>query len=267
MTAMDDRLAPATLLRQIDAAAWRLPPDALAGLDARELDFIRIELTGPRNVPAYAARIRAIGFDNLGTVLDAGCGIGQWSDALAAQGNDVIGVDLSHVRLKTARRLASGGPIGSKLIARAGIERLPLRDASVDGVFCYGVFMFADMPATLREFARVLRPRGKLYLNANTLGWYLHLAIERGARAGNWPLFRTAVRMAAKGFFGGRQQALVKKSTLLGWLEAFGFVESSIGAEGSLNFHAIVESKPFYPTKFYGATSMWECVARKAKSP
>jgi SAM-dependent methyltransferase len=64
--------------------------------------------------------------------------------------------------LDAVRRHARGG---GTLLVRADAERLPLADASLDGVFAAGLLPHASDPTTgLRELARVTRPGGRLIL-------------------------------------------------------------------------------------------------------
>ncbi len=93
--------------------------------------------------------IRSAMPENPETVLDAGCGDGTFTKAL--QGNTTIGLDLS----KDAIRLAAfgGGPI---LWVVGDLTRLPLKNTSVD------VILNLFSPAHYAEFARVLKPDGKL---------------------------------------------------------------------------------------------------------
>ena len=88
-------------------------------------------------------------------VLELGCGAAQWSDALAAQGARVVGLDQSRVQLGHADRTLP-------LVCASG-EAVPLRDASFDVVFCdHGAMTFCDPEHTVAEAARLLRAGGLL---------------------------------------------------------------------------------------------------------
>ncbi|HEY6781014.1 MAG TPA: class I SAM-dependent methyltransferase [Thermoleophilaceae bacterium] len=98
------------------------------------------------------------------TVLDLGCGPGFYTDALRAAGAEVIPVDNDPAELA----YAGGAPEGA-LVADA--ERLPLADASVDGVFCSNLLEHTpDAQAVIAELARVLRPGGWGYVSWTN--WY-----------------------------------------------------------------------------------------------
>src|SRR5258708_19770373 len=71
----------------------------------------------------------------------------------------VVGLDQSADMLRAARD--RNGTFAGLVRGRA--ERLPFPDASFDHVtFTYLLRYVDDPPATLRELARVLRPRGRL---------------------------------------------------------------------------------------------------------
>jgi len=103
-------------------------------------------------------------------VLDAGCGPGALSVALAARGCSVRAMDLSREMLQIARsgfRAASGGP---DAFCRATIERVPFADASFDLVCSSGVIEYLpDHGRAVAEFHRVLKPGGVLILPTTNL--------------------------------------------------------------------------------------------------
>jgi len=95
------------------------------------------------------------------TVLDLGCGAGEFSVALAAAGAQPIGVD---VAAEALRRGAARAP-DLDLRLWSGGEPLPLGDGSVDAVWAGEVIEHvADVAPWLSEVRRVLRPRGTLLL-------------------------------------------------------------------------------------------------------
>jgi SAM-dependent methyltransferase len=98
-------------------------------------------------------------------LLDAGCGSGQFAIAWALRGCRVTAIDLSSEMLERAERNA--GEAGVDIDFRLGsLAPLPLPDASYDAVFCRTVLHLTPEPlAVLREFRRVLRPSGRIYVS------------------------------------------------------------------------------------------------------
>ena len=98
------------------------------------------------------------------SVLDLCCGPGRHAAPLAERGYCVLGIDLDDVALRDARRRAP-----STSFIRADMRRLPVLSSSMDAVLCmwqsFGQFDADANAATLREMARVLRPRGRLLLD------------------------------------------------------------------------------------------------------
>lgn len=100
-------------------------------------------------------------------ILDVGSGAGQIIRHLLATARpetEIVGFDLSWEMLRRAReRLKSDRPV----FVAADMMRLPFRDESFDCVTCGYVLEYLPDPKDgLREFARVLRPGGKILLLA-----------------------------------------------------------------------------------------------------
>lgn len=74
-----------------------------------------------------------------------------------------IGIDMTPAMIERARANAASGGYRNVEFHLAAIDRLPLRDASVDCVISNCVINLApDKPAVFREIARVLKPGGRL---------------------------------------------------------------------------------------------------------
>ena len=127
----------------------------------------------------YAERLRRCGFAGLGHVLDAGCGFGQWSLALAGLNRQVSAVDSAGERLMATTRFAAAQGVGNLAIQRAEMHDLPFTAETFDAVFCYQVLQYLPWREALAEFARVLKPGGLIYLNASGIGWFKHLWYNR----------------------------------------------------------------------------------------
>ena len=101
-------------------------------------------------------------------VLDLGSGAG-FDSILAARrvgpAGRVVGVDFAAAMVEKARRNASLLGLRNVEFMQAQIEKLPLRDASVDVVISNGVFnLCLDKPKVLAEAYRVLRPGGRFQM-------------------------------------------------------------------------------------------------------
>lgn len=246
-------------LQKILDSGWFFPASVWESLDAYQKSFAVVEFSGQRTLDYYKRRLKAIGFSGKDRVLDAACGMGQWSVALASLNASVEGIDLSDIRIDVARELAAAH--GANCAFSTGLlEELPYENSSFNAVFCYGAFMFTDMERTLREFARVLKPGGTIYLNANTWGWYAHLLLDRGFKKLNFSIVYTVLRMIARTLFRKKSQIVVSERYLRSLFDSVGAQILELGTEGSI---CLFEDRsqcpqPAYQTGFYGLRAMLE---------
>src|SRR3954465_12623282 len=136
---------------------------------AEDYDFHRFSTPErqKRNTRKWAAIRRALaGTTGVRTILDLPCGTGRFTGALAREGYEIIGSDISLEMLQKAASVTASKPgeagqqPGIRGYLQANAEKLPLRDDALDCVVCIRFMMHVD-PATrvrmLREFRRVSR--------------------------------------------------------------------------------------------------------------
>ena len=120
------------------------------------------------------------------TVLDAGCGSGKFSAAIARLGaKQVIGIDIGEKGIAFATEQAKKVDYGTRMSFRHGsVHDIPLEDSAVDMVWSNGVIhLTADYDGCVAEFARVTRPGGTLFLYVNGRFGLYELLFETLRRA------------------------------------------------------------------------------------
>lgn len=111
-------------------------------------------------------------------VLDAGCGTGSFSAALAPHVGRLTLLDANREMLRVARAKLAASPSSPQVIARVGrLQALPFADDSFDAVITNQVLHhLADPPGdgwpehdrVFAEYARVLRPGGVLTVGTSS---------------------------------------------------------------------------------------------------
>ncbi|MGL4649760.1 MAG: class I SAM-dependent methyltransferase, partial [Caldilineaceae bacterium] len=97
--------------------------------------------------------------------LDAGCGAGHTAVTLAPFVAHVTALDLSAPMLASAQALAAERGRANLTFQLGDVEQIPASDSSFDLVVSrYSAHHWPNPALALREFARVLRPGGRLVL-------------------------------------------------------------------------------------------------------
>ena len=102
-------------------------------------------------------------------ILEIGCGIGRFQEALAAEARTVVGIDISREMIETARRRCAG-LANVRLLVTSGRDLSPFTDESFDLVFAVDSFPYlvqsgmALAERHLHEAVRVLRPEGDVLI-------------------------------------------------------------------------------------------------------
>lgn len=156
----------AAATRDIHPAAAARGPDR--ALRVRELfrsiapryELVNRVASGGRDAAWRRRAVAELGLRPGESCLDACCGTGDLSRALARTGVSVIGVDFCRAMLVEGASRAERWPIA---IAEGDALNLPIRSASVDAAcVAFGLRNLVDPARGLAELARVVRPGGRV---------------------------------------------------------------------------------------------------------
>ena len=233
-------------------------------LEGNDLEFFK--RAWQEGTDKYENRIKAIQFQNLERVLDAGFGMGQWSFPLSKFNEMVYGIEYSGQRVKVVKKLIEESEISNVEIANGSVEDLPYEDD-----FFYGVIFLTDIRKTLHEFYRVLKPEGKLYFTANGLGWYIFCLIEQHNKSENYDPRQMAVDSLAESlsYFSSNEmtyngQLVIRSSLMDNELEKIGFRNTIIKPEGEINLVNSIKIQSFYKHQSYlGQEFAYEVLTQK----
>lgn len=124
---------------------------------APRYDLVNRIMTLRMDVRWRRRTVRSLRLPAGATVLDLACGTGDLCRELSEHGLAPIGVDLSYGMLAAATTDAQ--------LVHGDALRLPLPDASVDGVTCgFALRNFESLPPFFAELGRVVRPGGRIAL-------------------------------------------------------------------------------------------------------
>ncbi|MBQ0868625.1 methyltransferase domain-containing protein [Streptomyces sp. A73] len=131
-------------------------------------DDSSIEEATNRFTDMLAARLRVGPGDR---VLDAGCGIGKPAIQVArTTGAEVLGISISPHQVEQAGERAEREGMADRVsFQHVNAMDMPFESESFDAVLAFESIIHMDRPAALREFARVLKPGGRVALTDVTV--------------------------------------------------------------------------------------------------
>jgi SAM-dependent methyltransferase len=130
---------------------------ALAGFGQNASDYEQARPSYPPDAVTFLVDNLALGPGRI--TFDVGAGTGKLTRLLAAAGAEVVAVE-PVAAMRTELRASTP----SALVCAAMAEALPVRSGRADAVVCAQAFHWFATDAVVAEFARVLRPGGRLAL-------------------------------------------------------------------------------------------------------
>lgn len=154
-------------------------------------------------------------------VLDYGCGDGTSSVFLAKHGIEVVGIEISSVRVQNSKELAEKeGVKGSTSFFLMDAENTTFPDNYFDGILCAGVLHHLAIESAFKEMARILKPEGSIICNeplAYNPIFQLYRKLTPHLRS-EWEMEHILTRRdinLAKNYFGKMETKFFHLSTLL----------------------------------------------------
>lgn len=97
-----------------------------------------------------------------GLLVDVGCGNGRDANVFAKEGFNVLGIDYSESEINLCRE-----KFPELKFEVQNSENMNLENDSVSGIFCINVMHYVDKEKTLKEFFRVLKKGGLVFIHFN----------------------------------------------------------------------------------------------------
>lgn len=242
---------------------------AVQALPENDRTFLARIFSG--NTERYSTRLKNIGFQKLGHVLDAGAGFGQWALALQELGNTVSALDIDMRRNRVLKEVAHLNGLENIFGLQASLERLPYRSQNFDGVFSFSSIYFLHYQLALDEFARVLKPGGLLYVNTNDIGWFFYLMLTGHNASDGYNPRGYALRSIMNTMLGvgppyseQKGSQFMSKQALIRSLETRGFRILAHDGDGLIDIHQNRSVRPLLPARFLGVNAVYEVLAKKS---
>jgi len=218
----------------------------------------------------YLNRLKSIKLKNKTTVLDAGCGFGQWTRGISDLNTNVFAMDLDYYRVSITKKIIADYQKENVYLNSGSIENLSFRNDVFDAIFSYSVIYWTDYKKSLREFYRVLKPKGFVYFVANGLGWSIFNLFSGHSSASDYNARKVAIDTIFQTFRYSLTGKKKKNSSLFlspkkvsDFMRNIGFKNVMIAEEGHLKLLDNVKTSSFYPKKYFGLDNVFEIWGEK----
>jgi len=136
----------------VDAVRFKSSLEMIATTYNEEY-FDRYRRLKPDTLPCFSLIMKYLDLNSNDTLLDIGCGVGDWAGEFSKLDASTVGMDAYREPLMRAR-----GAHPDVDFVRADASALPFRDGAFSKVSCLSVIEHVDMPdLLLQEIARVMR--------------------------------------------------------------------------------------------------------------
>lgn len=231
-------------------------------------EFFKRIYTTPLDV--YKERLLLLNFEKYKTVLDAGCGFGQWTMALSELNDNVCAIDADFSRMMITKKVSEERKRKNIIFNLGSSEKLPFIDNSFDAIFSYSVLYSTDFKKTIKEFYRILKPKGIIYIVTNEFGWYLKRIITNYNSTPDY----NSRKEALKTIFSSIKFSLTNKHQIgtdiittmrnvNSTLKSTGFKNIICKPEGHIQINNNIKKRPFYSPKYLGFPTIFEVLAEK----
>ena len=179
---------------------------------------------------------------------------------------DSYSCDSSLIRIEFIKKLCTSLKIKNIDLSLTNVNSLEYPDNYFDAIFCYGVIFLTPWKETIREFRRILKPGGKIYVNFNDIGWYLFLWETEHNKASDYDPKLVASKAFSQTIRYQRNELsyvkgdhyIITSNEMKDFLSTNGFDQIQTGPEGSLS---VENSSQVYQSFFKGEYNGLPCVS------
>jgi ubiquinone/menaquinone biosynthesis C-methylase UbiE len=200
----------------------------------------------------YEERVEMAGFIDKELILDAGCGIGQWSAALARYNKKVIGVDRKEGTVESAKIVNKRLGINNIEFYVQDLTKLEFPDNHFDLIWCWSVLQFVNRYEVLKELNRVLKTSGRLLVGCcNSRGRWLEKAIMfLNPFDFKWKHFKSCWNVLQKGHDIKARKNYTTMKAAEKISKDFGFKQIEIDFDGHIDVTGKGRKKPMFSERF-----------------
>lgn len=220
-----------------------------------------------KSIEKYIDRLKQIDFYEGGTVLDFGCGYGQWTFALSHLNLKVIAYDYDPKRIKICNKIKQKAN-ASNVVFTSDLNKI--KELNYDLILSYSVIQLTKYEETLDLLFNLLKKDAKIYFTLSDLGWYLYNLNERNDLSFDkqkW--FSNTIRNSIEYYFKKKfidddlKELIIPKNVIKDFLNNYNFKKIYIDDEGKIQINKNFKGEPFFDPSYKNLDSIYEVICIK----